>query len=271
MRFTLLCAVLLLGSTVQAAKPAKSEVLVCTKAVDGECQKNETEIPFGTDDIYATWLTNKPPKRGSKLVGTLYAEDVGAAAPPNLKVLEKEFTADALNTLGGIANRFALKLHFNKPNNGWPPGKYRVEYTQDGKVVGTGRYVMQGPVARLPVARLGVCNQNPARDCEGVQATFKTDAPELLGVAKFSTVPPGGSKVTTKWIAVDVGKAAPPNTLIDQSVVEVPAQTEPLPKGAVYTVRGTLTRPNKGWPPGSYKAEWAIDGQPLGVTEFQIR
>jgi hypothetical protein len=68
-----------------------------------------------------------------------------------------------------------------------------------------------------------------------------------------------------------VGKAAPPNTLIDQSVVEVPAQNQPLPQGAVYTVRGTLSRPNKGWPAGSYKAEWSIDGQPLGATEFQIR
>jgi hypothetical protein len=268
MRVTLLCAVMLFGSAVQAAKPVKSEVLVCTQLEEGECRKNETEIPFGTDDIYATWLTNKPPKRGSKLVGTLFAEDVGAAAPPNWKVLEKEFTPGMLHSLG---NRFALNLHFSKPTKGWPPGKYRVEYTQDGKVVGTGRYMMLGSVATLPVARLGLCAQNPARDCEGVQSTLTTAVPELLGVAKFSTVPPGGSKVTTKWIAVDVGKAAPPNTLIDQSVVEVPPQNQPLPKGAVYTVRGTLSRPNKGWPVGSYKAEWSIDGQPLGATEFQIR
>jgi len=271
MRVTLLCAVLLLGATVEAAKPVKSEVLVCTQLVEKECQKNETEIPFGTDDIYATWLTNKPPKRGSKLVGTLIAEDVGAAAPPNWKVLDKEFTAGALDSLGGLANRFALNLHFSKPHKGWPPGKYRVEYTQNGKLVGTGRYVMLGPVATLPVARLGLCAQNPARDCEGVQSTLTTAVPEVLGVAKFSTVPLAGSKVITKWIAVDVGKAAPPNTLIDQSLVEVPPQNQPLPQGAVYTVRGTLSRPNKGWPPGSYKAEWAIDGQPLGATEFQIR
>ena len=102
-------------------------------------------------------------------------------------------------------------------------------------------------------------------------ATLTADTPELLGVARFSTLPKAGSKVTTKWIAVDVGKAAPPNSLIDDSVVEVEAQTQPLPKGASYIVRGTLSRPTKGWPPGRYKAEWAINGQPLGVTEFQIR
>lgn len=271
MGILLLHAVLLFGSTVVGAKPEKSEVLICTQAVDEECQKNEPNIPYGTDDIYATWVTHSLPKRGSKLLGTLIAEDVGAVAPPNTKVLDKKFEMDSINTMGGKASRFALKLHFNKPTNGWPPGKYRVEYTQDGKQVGLGRFVVLGPVGTQPVARLGLCPQNPARDCQGVTATFKTDTPELLGVARFSTIPKAGSKVTTKWIAVDVGKAAAPNSLIDQSVVLVEAQTQPLPKGAVYIVRGTLSRPNKGWPPGRYKAEWAIDSQPLGVTEFEIR
>jgi hypothetical protein len=271
MGILLLHAVLLFGSTAEGAKPEKSEVLICTQAVDGECQKNEPEIPYGTDDIYATWVTHSVPKRGSKLVGTLIAEDVGAVAPPNTKVLDKQFETDSIRTMGGMENRFALKLHFNKPTNGWPPGKYRVEYTQDGKPIGLGRFVVLGPVGTLPVARLGLCPQNPARDCQGVTATFKTDTLELLGVARFSTIPKAGSKVTTKWIALDVGKAAPPNSLIDESVVLVEAQNQPLPKGAVYLVRGTLSRPKKGWPPGRYKAEWAIDGKPLGVTEFEIR
>jgi hypothetical protein len=271
MRSLLLLAMLLVGATAEGAKPAKAEVLICTQAVDGECQKNEPEIPHGTDDIYATWVTRTVPKRGSKILGTLIAEDVGAVAPPNTKVLDKQFETDSISTMGGKANRFALKLHFNKPTNGWPPGKYRVEYTQDGKQIGLGRFVVLGPVGKQPVARLGLCPQNPARDCQGVTATFKTDTPELLGVARFSTIPKAGSKVTTRWIAVDVGKAAPPNSLIDESVVPVEAQTQPLPKGAVYIVRGTLSRPNKGWPPGRYKAEWAIDGQPLGTTEFEIR
>jgi hypothetical protein len=119
--------------------------------------------------------------------------------------------------------------------------------------------------------QFGLCEQNPAKDCDGVKGPFTTETPELLAVGRFPTVPKPGSKITTKWIAVDVGKAAPPNTVIDQSVVEVAAQNEPLQKGSFYTVRGTLSRPNKGWPPGSYKAEWAMDGQPLGATEFQIR
>ena len=117
----------------------------------------------------------------------------------------------------------------------------------------------------------GLCEQNAAKDCDGVKGPFNTETPELLAVGHFPTVPKPGTKITTKWIAVDVGKAAPPNTVIDQSVIEVAAQNEPLQKGSFYTVRGTLSRPNKGWPPGSYKAEWAMDGQPLGATEFQIR
>jgi hypothetical protein len=119
--------------------------------------------------------------------------------------------------------------------------------------------------------QFGLCEQNPAKDCDGVKGSFNTDTPELLAVGRFPTVPKAGSKITTKWIAVDVGQAAPPNTMIDQSVVDVAAPSEPLKEGSFYTVRSTLSRPNKGWPPGSYKAEWAIDGQPLGVTEFQIR
>lgn len=116
-----------------------------------------------------------------------------------------------------------------------------------------------------------LCEQSSAKDCEVTKTAFTPDTQALLAVGRFPTVPKSGSKITTKWIAVDVGQAAPPNTLIDQSVVEVAAQNEPLPDNSYYTVRGTLSRPNKGWPPGSYKAEWAIDGQPLGTTEFQIR
>jgi hypothetical protein len=119
--------------------------------------------------------------------------------------------------------------------------------------------------------QFALCEQNAAKDCEATKTAFTPETTELLAVGRFSTVPKSGSKITTKWIAVDVGQAAPPNTVIDTSVVEVAAQNDSLPKGSFYTVRGTLSRPTKGWPLGSYKAEWAMDGQPLGVSEFQIR
>lgn len=128
-----------------------------------------------------------------------------------------------------------------------------------------------GCSAKQAAPQFALCEQGPAKDCEATKTAFTTDTPGLLAVGRFPSVPKPGSKITTKWIAVDVGKAAPPNTLIDESVVEVAAQNEPLSSGSYYTVRGTLSRPNKGWPPGSYKAEWAMDGQPLGTTEFQIR
>jgi hypothetical protein len=270
MGITLLHAVLLFGSTLEGAAPPKSEVLVCTQAVNEECKKNETEIPLGTDDIYATWVTNTPPKRGSTLVGTLIAEDVGAALAPNSKVLDKEFKTDALNTLGGFAKRFALKLHFNKPAQGWPSGWYRVEFTRDGVRVGSGRYQIKGPKATVPQVQLGLCELTPSKDCEGVKAAFKPDVLALLAVGKFSTAPKAGSKVTTKWIALDVGKAAPPNTLIDQTSMAVTEQNRNVSPGRVFTVSGTLTRPTKGWPTGNYKVDWTLDGQPLGMSEFQI-
>ncbi|MFL5348726.1 MAG: hypothetical protein ACJ8AT_28355 [Hyalangium sp.] len=267
----LLHALLLFGPTTQGAAPVKSEVLVCTQAVNGECKKNETAIPLGTDDIYATWVTNTPPKRGSTLVGTLIAEDVGAALPSGSRILDKEFKADVLNTLGGLAKHFTLKLHFNKPNPAWPAGWYRVEITQDGTLVGTGRYQVQGPKATVPLVQLGLCEQNPAKDCADVKTAFKTDTPALLAIARFSTPPKAGSKVTTKWIAVDVGKAAPPNTLIDQTVMDVTEQNRNVAKDHRFTVSGQLTRPTKGWPPGHYKVDWTLDGQPLGMSEFQVR
>jgi hypothetical protein len=271
MGIMLLHAVLLFGPTFQGAAPVKSQVLVCTHAVNEECKKNETSIPLGTDDIYATWVTTTPPKRGTTLVGTLIAEDVGAALAPETKILDKEFKADALNTLGGLAKRFTLKLHFNKPNPGWPSGWYRVEISQDGTRVGTGRYQVLGPKATVPMVQLGLCEQNPAQDCAEVKTAFNTDTPALLAIARFSTPPKAGGKVTTKWIATDVGKAAPPNTLIDQTVMDVTEQNRNVAKDRLFTVSGHLTRPTKGWPTGHYKVEWSLDGQPLGASEFQVR
>lgn len=270
MGIMLLHAVLLFGPTLQGAAPVKSEVLICTQAVNEECKKNETALPPGTNDIYATWVTKTPPKRGTTLVGALIAEDVGAALEPESHVLDKEFKADSLNTLGGLAKRFALKLHFNKPNLGWPAGWYRVEITQDGTRVGTGRYQIQGPKATLPLVQLGLCEQNPAQDCAEVKTAFKTDTAALLAIARFSTPPKAGSKVTTKWIATDVGKAAPPNTLIDQTVMDVTEQNRNVAKDHRFTVVGHLTPPTKGWPTGHYKVDWTLDGHPLGASEFQI-
>ncbi len=67
--------------------------------------------------IYCAWTADGL-KTGTPIRGVWIAEDVGKAAPPNYKIDEA-----TISLAFGGKGRFSL----SKPNNGFPPGKYRLE------------------------------------------------------------------------------------------------------------------------------------------------
>jgi hypothetical protein len=71
-----------------------------------------------------------------------------------------------------------------------------------------------------------------------------------------------GSKLGSTWIAEDTGGAAPANFKIDS--VEVTA-------GALTNVTTfSLSKPNAGWPVGTYRVDLSIDGKPAGSAHFKV-
>ena len=71
-----------------------------------------------------------------------------------------------------------------------------------------------------------------------------------------------GTKLRASWVVEDVGKVAPPNHKIDEATVLVP---EPAAKGIF-----SLSRPNAGWPQGSYRVEFYADATLIETVKFTI-
>lgn len=89
---------------------------------------------------------------------------------------------------------------------------------------------------------------------------FKPDTPKLFLRAKLAGLPKG-AKLKSAWIA-EKTKVAPPNYEIDSAV---------HPPGS-FTNRATftMTKPNKGWPPGDYRVDLLINDKVVNSVKFQI-
>jgi len=80
-------------------------------------------------------------------------------------------------------------------------------------------------------------------------------------------MPKKGDVYLTKWIADDVGDAAPANTVLashESTVSDVDAAY------VSYTVEGQVSRPTKGWPKGSYHVEVLLDEKVVTSAKFKI-
>lgn len=71
-----------------------------------------------------------------------------------------------------------------------------------------------------------------------------------------------GTKLRASWIAEDVGTVAPANYKIDEATVVVPKPTA----SGVFS----LSRPNAGWPIGSYRVEFYADDTLIETVKFTI-
>jgi CHAT domain-containing protein/Tfp pilus assembly protein PilF len=83
-----------------------------------------------TPQIVCVWQVAGVPAGGATLRAVWIAADTGGAAPPNYHVAEKSYE---LAQPGQAVGKFSL----SKPNNGWPPGKYRLELYLDDRLAET--------------------------------------------------------------------------------------------------------------------------------------
>jgi hypothetical protein len=86
----------------------------------------ETEFPNTTQNLYARWQGHDL-RENSKVRAVWIAEDVGDIAPPNYKIDDAVATVSTPDAHG----MFTL----SRPDDGWAPGNYRVEFYLDEMLV----------------------------------------------------------------------------------------------------------------------------------------
>ncbi len=102
-----------------------------------------------------------------------------------------------------------------------------------------------------------------SQDAETSETTFSPDTAKIYVSADLTDAVKSGSKVTISWIAVDTGGVAPDNYKID----EVDLQIDMIENH----IDGDLSRPNSGWPVGTYKVVLSVDGNPMESTDFRVK
>lgn len=99
------------------------------------------------------------------------------------------------------------------------------------------------------------------------KASFSGSTPMLYLICESDQVKKG-QVVKTEWIADDTNNAAPNNYKIQEKSVDV--SRDPA-KGEVFTANFSLSKPDKGWPAGTYHAQVYIDNAPLQAVKFSVQ
>jgi hypothetical protein len=94
-----------------------------------------------------------------------------------------------------------------------------------------------------------------------VTTTFAGDFPKIYARWQGNALP-AKAKIRAVWIAEDVGDVAPPNYKLDEATVTA---NRPDQFGTF-----TISRPNKGWPAGKYRAEFYVNDDLAEQVEFTI-
>ena len=91
--------------------------------------------------------------------------------------------------------------------------------------------------------------------------TFESDTPELYAMFKTEGIK-SGDKVRGALIAEEVGKAAPPNTKVLETTLDLEEDTE--------DGEFTFSKPNKGWPLGKYRVEIYVNDKLADTVKFTV-
>lgn len=93
------------------------------------------------------------------------------------------------------------------------------------------------------------------------QVSFSyVELPKTIKQLRFVFACQDGQEIETRWIAENVGDAAPPNSLI--------ARTSMVTHGPLNVAQ--LTRPTNGWPLGLYRLELWRHHKPFHAVHFVI-
>lgn len=114
-----------------------------------------------------------------------------------------------------------------------------------------------------------VCTEMDGNNCAAPATSFARDTPIIHFAYNTRDLPRTGQTYDIRWIAVDVGDAAPAGTVIDDTPLVV-TDALLLQFGTHYSVHGTLTKPTAGWPQGKYQVIVTLDGAPVTSAAFVI-
>ncbi len=98
--------------------------------------------------------------------------------------------------------------------------------------------------------------------------TFAATVPVVHMTYKTKDLPQNGGTYVIKWIAEDVGSAAPANSVIatlNEPVTDAQAGMKN------YVVNSKLTKPNNGWPVGKYRVEVSYGDKLVTTARFSIQ
>ena len=121
---------------------------------------------------------------------------------------------------------------------------------------------LPGAEPRVTEAVLGQDKVDKPKGYEIVKPgnVFRPDSPKIVCVFKVEGAGVG-AKTRSVWIAEDVGKAAPPNYKIAEKTLVLPF----LDSGAF-----SLSKPNKGFPVGSYRLEIDLGDKLAKTLKFRV-
>ena len=97
---------------------------------------------------------------------------------------------------------------------------------------------------------------------------FAATVPVVHMTYKTKDLPENGGTYVIKWIAADVGSSAPANTVIatlNESVTDVQAGVKN------YVVNSKLSKPNAGWPLGTYRVEVSYGDKLVTTAKFSVQ
>ncbi len=97
---------------------------------------------------------------------------------------------------------------------------------------------------------------------------FAATVPVVHMTYRTKDLPENGGTYVIKWIAEDVGAAAPANSVIatlNESVTDAQAGMKN------YVVNSKLSKPTNGWPVGTYRVEVSYGDKLVTTARFSIR
>ena len=100
------------------------------------------------------------------------------------------------------------------------------------------------------------------KDAADNMVTFTTNTPVIYLSADLADVATP-SKVTVAWVSVDSHGAAPPNFLIANVVIAIDDGQD--------HINSEMTKPNNGWPVGTYRVDIDINGTVTKAADFEVK
>ncbi len=264
------------ASPTPLPKPSIAPANVVVNGVMARDAKGDNYEPVGITDTFdgnqavfhaIVTIANAPKDTVLKIVWT--AVDVGSGAVLNTQMGEYEVKAEGSRNVDFTFKPEAGKL---------PPGKYKAEIFVNSKLDRTLNFAITGAQAQNPTPASKpttapvpkpsglIKNVVLAEDAKGdtkepvnPTTTFKPAA--IFHAVAQTQNAPANTKFTATWIAIDVGTAAAPNTVIDT--------TETTTSGT-RNIDFSL-KPTTQWPLGSYRVEVYVNGTLDTVKTFSVK